>query len=161
MNETYPWLELLIQQRWAALGTIHDEGGPYVSSVAYALLAGPQPGLLMHLSQLAAHTGYLQKRPTCSLLIAQPDDGTEDPQTLPRFTLVGTATQIDRESGEFANAARYYITHFPHSEMRFGLADFHLFHFTPEKGNFVGGFGVAGRIPGEKIVRAFQQSSFT
>jgi len=161
MNETYPWMELLTQQRWAALGTIHDEGGPYVSSVAYALASGPKPGLLMHLSQLAAHTGYLQKRPACSLLISKPDPGTEDPQTLPRFTLVGTATQIPRDSSEFAEAAHCYIGRFPHSEMRFSLGDFHLFHFTPEKGNFVGGFGAAGRIPGEKIIRALQETSFT
>ncbi len=141
MNENNPWLELLTLQRWAALGTISDEGVPYVSSVAYTLISSTQPGLLMHLSQLAAHTGYLQKKPACSLLIAKPDDGTEDPQTLPRFTLVGTARRVDRDSGEFANAARCYIRRFPHSEMRFGLGDFHLFHFTPKKGIFVGGFG--------------------
>ncbi len=142
------WIKLLQDQRWAALGSVDEEGHPFVSSVAFA-----QHGetLLMHLSQLAAHTGYLQGNPASSLLIAEPDSGVPDPQTLARFTLVGSTQSISRDDPSWQSAARAYLLKFPEAEMRFGFADFHLFQFTPERGNYVGGFGKAGKIAGEKI----------
>ncbi|MDF1810574.1 MAG: pyridoxamine 5'-phosphate oxidase family protein, partial [Verrucomicrobiales bacterium] len=135
MSDFSPWLELLIDQRWAALGTLDSNGDPYVSGVAFCPVISPGPGLLMHLSQLAAHTGYLQSRPSCSLLIGEPDNGTGDPQKLVRLTLRGKAAPLARDSELFVEGAKNYITKFPESEMRFGLGDFQLFNFITEKGN--------------------------
>lgn len=155
-HSAFPWLELMKEQRWAALGTLNEDGSPYVSSAAFALTPS---GLLLHLSQLAAHTRNLMKDPRASLLISRPDDGGADPQVLPRFTLMGQAGEVTRDSAAFAPAARSYVERFPESSMRFGFGDFHLFLFVPAKGNYVGGFGNAGRIAGETIREALASLS--
>lgn len=152
MSDLPDWLKLMKDQRWAALGTISKSGTPLVSSVAYHIAGTPLPGLLMHLSELAAHTGNLLRTPDCSLLISEPDTGIDDPQLLRRLSLVGIATLIPRESEDFGCAAKQYIERFPNSEMRFGLGGFHLFRFVPKKANYVGGFGAAEKISGDRIL---------
>ena len=158
MNETPPWIELIRSQRWAALGSIDGEGAPYVSAAAYAIAGGEKPGFVMHLSELAAHTRNLLKRPLGSLLISERDDGSADcdPQTLARITLSGEMQTVSRDSESFDSLSKTYVQCFPDSEMRFGFGDFHLFHFLPGKGNFVGGFGAAAKLNGEEILRALQ-----
>ena len=159
MSETVTWLDLLADHRWAALGTIDDDGAPFVSSVAFALEGSSQPGLLMHLSQLASHTGNLLSRKASSLLIAEADHaGVKDPQSLPRLTLVGESVVIPREHEDFDGARQQYLERFPEAEMRFGFSDFHLFRFIPGRGNFVGGFGSAKKISGEKIKTSWGDS---
>lgn len=155
-SDSPAWLDLLTQQRWAALATIDDDSRPYVSSVAFA---SSSHGLLLHLSELAAHTKYLLSRPAASILIAEPDLGNpdQDPQTLPRLSISGEVTALKRESTEFQEAAKIYIARFPESEMRFGFGDFHLLSLLPIHANFVGGFGRASKIPGEKIVQHLRQ----
>ncbi|MCP5539462.1 MAG: pyridoxamine 5'-phosphate oxidase family protein [Akkermansiaceae bacterium] len=149
------WPDLMRSTRWAALGTVDAAGAPLVSAVAFAPAEG---ALLVHVSQLAAHTRNLRERPRFSLLLSEPDSGeATDPQTLARLTLSGGAAVVDRESGEdFAAAARAYLARFPEAEPRFGFGDFHLIRLTPESGNFVGGFGRAARLDGAKIAAALE-----
>src|SRR3954468_7905239 len=93
---------LIRNQRIATLGTLR-EASPFVSMVAYA--AEPDfGGLLLHLSQLAAHTRQLLAAPQASLLICERDDARDDPQTLARITLVGAATPIPVTSADHAAA---------------------------------------------------------
>src|SRR5829696_5112783 len=67
---------LMRSQRVAALGTLREDS-PFVSMVAYA--AEPDfGGLLVHLSQLAAHTKQLLAAPRSSLLIGERDDDRDD-----------------------------------------------------------------------------------
>lgn len=146
------WPELLQSTRWAALGTVNDSAAPYVSNVAFAI---GQSCLLIHVSNLAAHTGNLISQPVFSLLISEPDSPEQhDPQQLARLTISGKAELIPRDSAEFASAAKRYIATFPDAEMRFSFADFHLIKLIPESGNFVGGFAKAARLKGEKIAEA-------
>ena len=84
---------LLRGQRQAGLGTLPG-GAPFVSMVAYA--AEPDfGGFLLHLSQLAPHTGALLADPRAALLVSEPDDGRADVQTLTRVTLVGSAAPLE------------------------------------------------------------------
>jgi len=146
------WPDLLTSTRWAALGTVNEVGTPHVSNVACAIGEGR---LLIHVSNLAAHTGNLISKPVFSLLLSEPDSPEQtDPQLLARLTISGTAEAIPRNSTDFSAAAQRHITQFPESEMRFGFADFYLIKLIPESGNFVGGFAKAVRLKGEKNAAA-------
>ena len=150
--EEIEWPDLLRSTRWAALGTVDEKGAPFVSSVAFAI---DSDSLLIHVSELGAHTRNLLERPVFSLLISEPDSPENpDPQTLARLSLSGRAEALPRDAEEFAARAGIYVSTFPDSEMRFGFGDFHLIRLIPESGNFVGGFGRAKRLKGEKIVAA-------
>lgn len=140
---------LIYEQRWAALATTGSDG-PTASMVAYA----PEPGLnglLIYISQLAAHTGQLLAHPDCSLAISVPDGGLDDPQLLPRVSLRGKATPIARDSAGFAAAAACYVERLPAAAPRLALTDFQLFRFVFEEARFVGGFARAARFEGDPL----------
>jgi heme iron utilization protein len=129
---------LMRSQRVAALGTLREDS-PFVSMVAYA--AEPDfGGLLVHLSQLAAHTKQLLAAPRSSLLIGERDDDRDDPQTLARITLVGAATPITAESAAFTAARACYLARLPAATPLFDFPDFVLFRFVPSEARYVGGF---------------------
>lgn len=91
-------------------------------------------------------------RPEASLLISEPDrEGEGDPQRLRRLSLIGQARVMPRDSVEFEKGAAAYQDRFPESKIRFGFGDFHLFHFVPERGVYVGGFGAAEMIEGRTL----------
>lgn len=159
-SQIEPWVDLLLEQRWAALGTLDcRDATPFVSSVAYAVNRRSDPCLLLHLSELAAHTRNLLATEQASLLVTAPDPGRGDPQQLPRLSLKGTGVRVEPGSEEFSLLASDYVEKFPDAEMRFGLADFHLFRFLPTSGNFIGGFGAATRLTGATIRESLTQNS--
>jgi heme iron utilization protein len=143
---------LIRSQRVAALGTLREES-PFVSMVAYA--AEPDfGGFLLHLSRLAAHTRLLLAARQSSLLICQPDDGRDDPQTLARITLVGTATAIPAESAAYSAARACYLARLPSATPLFDFPDFMLFGFLPSEARYVGGFARAYTLTSEHLRQA-------
>jgi hypothetical protein len=146
---------LILAQRWAAVATI-DEGAPLASMVAYA----PEPGLrglLIFISQLAAHTRNLLASGATSVAITAPDTGDGDPQLLPRVSLQGQVTPIPRDHPEFAEAAACYVARFPASEMRFQLGDFVMFRFVADEARYVGGFARATTYSGAQLREAAEE----
>jgi putative heme iron utilization protein len=135
---------LFLTRRWAALATIED-GAPLATMVACAPEARLDSVLLL-LSELSQHTRNLLADPRASLVVSDPDGGDGDPQLLPRATLIGEARPISSESGDFDAARTLYLSHFPDAEVRFELADFHLFRFVPSAVRYVGGFARAASI---------------
>ena len=130
---------LIRGQRVAALGTLHGER-PFASMVVYAI----EPdlgGVLLHLSRLAAHTKYLLAQPQAALLIHEPDDGRDDPQTLARITLAGAARSIAADDATYAGARACYLAHLPSAAPLFEFPDFALFRLVPSEARYVGGFG--------------------
>jgi putative heme iron utilization protein len=141
--------KLLRGQRSAALGTLAD-GAPFVSLVAYA----PEPsftGFLLHLSDLSVHTRQLRSDPRASLLVAEPDDGRDDVQTLSRISLVGTAAMIARDAHDYAAARTTYLKHLPAATMLFDFGDFNLYRFIPQSARYVGGFARAYTLTAEQL----------
>lgn len=129
---------LLRGQRQAGLGTLPG-GAPFVSMVAYA--AEPDfGGFLLHLSQLAPHTGALLADPRAALLVSEPDDGRADVQTLTRVTLVGSAAPLEPGSEAYAAAQALYLARLPAAQVLFSFPDFLLFRFVPSEARYVGGF---------------------
>jgi putative heme iron utilization protein len=143
---------LIRNQRQAALGTLHD-GAPFVSLVAYAAMPDFS-GFLLHLSALSPHTRHLHADPRASLLISEPDDGRDDPQTLARITLTGSAMPIPREHEDYAAARACYLDRLPAARMWFDFPDFTLFRFMPAGARYVGGFARACTLTPEHLRRA-------
>lgn len=82
---------LLHSRRTAALGTVGDDGAPFVSMIPFAV--EPSLGcLIIHVSDLAAHTRYLRDRPKVSVLVMQHEQPGEPVHALPRATLGATPT---------------------------------------------------------------------
>ncbi|MFP5323479.1 MAG: pyridoxamine 5'-phosphate oxidase family protein [Gammaproteobacteria bacterium] len=78
--------QLVVSRRTAALGTVSDEGHTFVSMVPYAIDRDAGE-LILHVSGLAAHTGYLQARPRATLLVTDAERADEPVHALPRVSL--------------------------------------------------------------------------
>src|SRR5690606_32943915 len=61
-------LDLLNTHRTGALGTLSEQGWPYVSMTPFAV-DFKNPSLLIHVSELGAHTRYLLNRPQASFMV--------------------------------------------------------------------------------------------
>jgi putative heme iron utilization protein len=144
-------------QRWAALATVDEKGHPQASMVAYVPETG-FGGLLLHLSQLAAHTRHALETPWAALVITEPDGGEGDPQTLVRASVAGPIRPIARESESYQEAKQHYLARLPDAEQRFGFGDFMLLRLQPQSVRFVAGFGRAYSFSGTELAdldRAF------
>jgi len=130
---------LIRSQRIAALGTLRD-GVPFVSMVPY-VEAADLSVFYLHLSRLAVHTQAIRSDPRVGLMIAQPDLGSSDPQTLARVSIQGAAAVIVKDSTDFGAVKAIYLAKFPNSELNFDLGDFDLYRITPHSGRYVADLG--------------------
>jgi heme iron utilization protein len=141
---------LLHAQRVAALGTIADDGSALVSMVPYAIEA--QRGwLVIHVSELAAHTRNLQARPKISLLVMQPEVPGEPVHALPRVTLEGFAHAPEREGEPWQACRGTYLDRFPEAEPMTELGDFQFMAIEPKGARQVAGFGSARSIDEDEV----------
>ena len=69
--------KLLGGQRIATLATVDDDGLPHASLVPFALLR-EQASLLIHVSALAPHFGYLKRQLQAAVLISKPEIAGEE-----------------------------------------------------------------------------------
>lgn len=132
---------LLRETRTAALGTIHN-GAPMVSMVPYAV-ADDFSAFYLHVSQLAQHTQDMEKDKHVSLMMSEPDDGREDPQTLARVSIRGNAEVIPLGVPGYMLAKNLYRARFPKAESLFEFGDFELWRITLKGGRYVAGFAKA------------------
>lgn len=151
-------VRLLREQRWAALATTQDDGAPYVSFVAYAI-ERDIGGVVLYLSRLAAHTGYLLARPRAALGISLPDGGVGDPQTLPRVTVEGQVTPLQRGAPGYDAAREAYLARLPTAERLFGFGDFVLLRLEIETLRYVGGFARARTVSGARLRQWSQEAT--
>lgn len=131
----------LLDQRVLALGVLVD-GLPHVGQVPFALRPDLS-GLLIHVSGLARHTAGLTPGAPFSALLAIGDRPDEDPLALPRLTLDGRVSVLDKGTAGYDEAARIYQGRLPSSSVTFQLGDFRLCELVPEGGRVVGGFARA------------------
>ena len=145
-------LRQLIHNRMiAALGTLH-QGAPFVSMVPYAVAR--DGSLILHVSQLAAHTRDMLDNPDVSLLITESEASGKMPQALARVTVQGRAQIIDRESEKHTQARAVYLARFPDAASLFEFADFSIFVIKPVSARFIAGFGQAVSVSGEDFAAA-------
>lgn len=147
---------LVRDQRWLCLGTLSGADGeprPLVSWVAYAA-AEDFTCFVMHLSNLAQHTGNLKRRPQVSLAMSEADDGRGNPQLLARLTLEGRVAPVARDDERYESLKGLYLAKLPDAEPLFEFGDFNLYAFVPGKGRYVDGFGQAYSLDGERLRQA-------
>jgi len=142
--------DLLRGQRVAALGTIADDGAPFVSMVPFAI-EPVSSRVVLHVSGLAAHTGYLTARPRVSLLVMRPEAVGEPVHALPRLTLVGAAEVLARDSAEAAACRQVYLTRFPEAEPMTALGDFRFVAVQVDAARQIAGFGAARSVSAEEL----------
>jgi hypothetical protein len=143
---------LIRTHRIAGFGTLR-EGSPFVSLITYAP-ADDLGSLFIHASRLAHHTQDILADTRCSVLIAETDDGSRDPQTLARVTLVGEARPVGMDDAAHDAARALYLRKFPEAEFLFQLGDFSLYRIAVSTGRFVAGLGKAYTITRHDLVRA-------
>jgi putative heme iron utilization protein len=118
----------------ASLGTLGDDGGPFVSLVTVATTPAGEPILL--LSDLAAHTRNLERDPRASLLLVAPGGEGGDPLAGARLTLTGVLARDD----DLVLRQRFLARH-EEATGYAGFADFGFYRFMPRAGHLVAGFG--------------------
>lgn len=135
--------------RIASLATLRDDA-PQVSMVAYVT---NDDFSLYHIfvSRLAQHTVDMQKDKRVALLIAESDDSREDPQTLARVSIRGTAEVVQNGEPGYTPLRDQYLARFPQAEQLFQLADFNFWRIKPKGGRFVAGFAKAYNITPETL----------
>lgn len=141
---------LLRSHRVAALGTISDEGAPFVSMVPFAL--APALGcLVIHVSALAAHTRYLAARPAVSLLVMQAEVAGQPVHALPRATLEGRARSLEAGDPAWEACRAAYLQRFPEAQPLTQLGDFRFVAVEVTGARQVAGFGSARSIDQEEL----------
>lgn len=143
---------LLAAQRVAALGTLGDDGAPFVSMVPFAVDAQDR-SLVIHISGLAAHTRNLQRTPRASLMVCQAEVTGEPVHALPRVTLDVQAA--DAAAGADAQACRdAYLARFPEADPMTALGDFRFVRLRPLGARQVAGFGAARSLDAAELALA-------
>lgn len=143
--------DIIRNTRVASLATMRDEL-PRVSMVAYTV-AEDFSALYMFLSRLAQHTTDLEKNKYMSLLIAETDDGREDPQTLGRVSIRGKAEVMVVGEPGFTPVKENYLERFPSAKQLLKLGDFNFWKITPNGGRFVAGLGKAYNITRDALIK--------
>jgi hypothetical protein len=144
--------ELITHHRVAALGTLQD-GAPYVSLVPFALAADGR-GLIIHVSQLAAHAQNMVRERDVSVLVAEPDGPDKLPQGLARVTIEGIAHLLEPVDPDYSAARAAYQARFPHAAGLFEFGDFSLFAIEVTSARLVGGFAQAVTVTGHEWAAA-------
>jgi nitroimidazol reductase NimA-like FMN-containing flavoprotein (pyridoxamine 5'-phosphate oxidase superfamily) len=101
----------ILARRQAVLA-VCDAGEPLTAMTAYVAEPG-LAGLLIHLSDLSPHKRVLLKHPTCSLLIAESDDGRAEVMSLARVMLQGVAAKIEKASDDYEAAKARFLARLP------------------------------------------------
>jgi putative heme iron utilization protein len=138
-----PAREIIQAAGAGSLGTLTDEGSPFVSLVTVAATA-PNT-IVMLLSGLAKHTQNLDRRGDCSLLLVEPGGESGDPLAGARVTISGTAKRLDRATDQDARAI--FLEKHPSASMYADFGDFAFFQIEIAEAHLVAGFGRIETIP--------------
>jgi putative heme iron utilization protein len=149
--------KLLGGQRIATLATVDDDGLPHASLVPFALLR-EQASLLIHVSALAPHFGYLKRQLQAAVLISKPEIAGEEVHALPRVSIQADVEFIDRQSPDYAPARDAYVQRFPEAGFMTELQDFALVKIKPLSGRVVAGFGAARKLNQVSLQAAIEGS---
>ena len=135
-------LRRLVQERSTlALGTLQADK-PYVSLAPFAV-SPTGMSLIIHASQLAAHTQNMQENPQVSALVSEQEDSGKMPQSLARATIQGLAREVSNEEPGYPLMREAYLRRFPDSAPMFDFTDFHLFLIDVISVRLITGFAQA------------------
>jgi putative heme iron utilization protein len=141
---------LLSSQRVAALGTLADDGQPFVSMVPFAV-DPVEACIVIHVSGLAPHTAFLQRCPQVSLMVMQAEVHGAPVHALPRVTLEGRATVLQHGSPAWTHGRDAYLARFPEAQAMTELGDFRFVAIQVAGARQVAGFGAARSLDAHDI----------
>lgn len=150
--------ELLDRQRVAALGTLGDDGLPFVSMVPYAVAPGPAV-LVLHVSGLAAHTGNMQRQPLTSVMVMEAEVAGQPVHALPRLTLQTQAVPLSPDHPWTEACRTAYLKRFPEAEPMTALPDFRFVALEVLGARQVAGFGAARSVSPDELKRALSAAT--
>ena len=142
-------VELIENSNIASLGTCNNNQ-PFVSMVAFSTNDNFSEFYIL-ISQLAKHSKNIAVNNKISLMICQPETESENPQTLARFSITGTARLIEKNTEEYISAKNNYLTKNTSAVMYFSLGDFQLYKLEIDKGRFVAGFAKTFNLSKESL----------
>lgn len=142
---------LIRNTRIATLSTLRDEA-PQTSMVA-VLPADDFSAFYIFVSRLAQHTVDMKKDKRVSLLICETDDGRDDPQTLARVSIRGSAEVIENGEPGYTPLKEGYLARFPAAEQLFALTDFNFWRIKPKGGRYVAGLAKAYNITADALIK--------
>jgi heme iron utilization protein len=119
-------------------------GYPFGSVMPFVLGHDCQPIVLI--STIAEHTKNILANPKVSLLVFA---GAEDLHANGRLTLIGEATQIDKDD---ADLMARYCRYFPESTGYLAMHDFQFYRINILQARYIAGFGMMSWMSGEEIV---------
>lgn len=142
---------LLYLARTGTLSTMSRKrpGFPYGSVMPYALDDRGRP--LFLISTMAMHTQNLQADSRASLLVTEPDSGS-DPLSASRVTLIGNV--LPALEADVAAARAIYLERHANSKSWVDFEDFSFYRMDVVDVYYIGGFGVMGWVAAEEYVRA-------
>jgi len=146
---------LLDTQRVAALGTLDEDGQPFVSMVPFAI-DGSNGALVLHVSGLAAHARNLERASRVSLLVMQSEVAGEAVHALQRVTFDGIANKLEAKCSAWISARAAYLLRFPDVEYMTHLGDFRFIAVAVTGARQVAGFGAARSIDAEEIAQVLR-----
>ena len=141
---------MLDTQRVAALGTLNQDGKPFVSMVPFAI--DPEFAcLIIHVSLLAPHTRNLLAEPAVSVMVMEPEIAGQPVHALPRVSFDGMAHRLKPESPSWNAARSAYLARFPEAEPMTELGDFSFVAVTMTSARQVAGFGSARPLDADEL----------
>lgn len=139
--------EIIEAASTGSLGTLTDEGNPFVSLVTVAALT-PNT-IVMLLSDLAKHTKNLDRCGDCSLLLVEPGGESGDPLAGARLTISGRGYRLERSSD--GRAREVFLETHPSASMYADFTDFAFFQIDVKQAHLVAGFGRIETIPASEL----------
>ena len=147
--------QIIRSSRITALATLRDEA-PLVSMVTF-FAAEDFSLFYIFVSRLAQYTVDMQKDKRVGLLIAETDDGREDPQALACVSIRASAEQIPNGEPGYTPLKNTYLARFPESAPLFKLEDFNFWRIKPKGGRFIAGLAKAYNITVETLQKVSER----
>ncbi|HZQ60141.1 MAG TPA: pyridoxamine 5'-phosphate oxidase family protein [Casimicrobiaceae bacterium] len=144
--------KLLLQQRIAALGTLHASA-PSVTMTPFALSYEPF-ALIVLVSALASHTRDMAADARVGVMVSRPEPADGSVHSLVRMSVRARARGLNSDDAQHASARAAYERRFPDMRGLFELADFRLFLLEPHEIRVVARFAAAGSVKPESVLEA-------
>lgn len=135
--------EILMLLHTCRIGSLATTGehGPEASMAPYVI---DQGDIILHISELARHTGNISNHPQAGLMICMPETTADSPLGLPRLSLQGSMVSVSDD--QYDRVKSVYLHTIPDAEPLFEFSDFRLFRLIPTCIYWVGGFASARTI---------------
>lgn len=124
-----------------------------MSLVPYAIDSQSRE-IILHVSALAAHTGFMRARPDVSLLVTEAEQPGAPVHALPRASLQARAEFCEPQSPLATHARQIYLARFPEAEPITALGDFRFVRLQLLGARQVAGFGAARSLDAQEVQQA-------